>query len=344
IRPDGFSLPRQHVLNHYVDAIHNFGSPNGICSSITELKHIRAVKEPWRCSSKNNAIGQMLLTNQRLDKLAAARADFKKRNMFWGSVLGQALQAAGQVVEVEVAEDELDVMDVEGPPESSSVTLTARQEFSRPVEVVVDQLQQPDLPKLIQHFLYDQLYSDENLPSSDVPLADCPSFAGRVKIFHSARATFHAPNELSGLGGMHGEIIWSNPSWRNKYERYDTVLIDCDADQDRMQGMLVGRVMTFLSFTHEDISYPCALIEWFMPEGDSPNDVTGMWVVKPEVDNGRQTIGLVHTDCIVRAIHLLPDFRDCRIPPDFHFSYSLDAFTAFYVNKYADYHSHSLIT
>ncbi|KDQ55244.1 hypothetical protein JAAARDRAFT_134224, partial [Jaapia argillacea MUCL 33604] len=103
-------------------------------------------------------------------------------------------------------------------------------------------------------------------------------------------------------------------------------------------GMLVGHVMMFLSFTHKDISYPCALVEWFMPEGDSPDDVTGMWVVKPEVDNGCRTIGLVHTDCIICAVHLLPVFRDCRIPPDFHFSYSLDAFTAFYVNKYADYH------
>ncbi|KDQ55245.1 hypothetical protein JAAARDRAFT_196095 [Jaapia argillacea MUCL 33604] len=234
IHPDGFSLPRQHTLNHYIDTICNFGSPNGICSSITESKHIRAVKEPWHHSSKNNAIGQMLLTNQHLDKLVAACADFKKRNMFWGSVLGQALQAAGQVVEVEVAEDELDVMDIEGPPESSSVTLTARQEFSCPIEVIVDQLQQPDLPELIQCFLYDQLYSNENLPSSDVPLADCPSFAGCVKIFHSARATFHAPNKLSGLGGMHREIIQSNPSWQNEYERYDTVLIDRDADQDGM--------------------------------------------------------------------------------------------------------------
>ncbi|KAF9808773.1 hypothetical protein IEO21_07745 [Rhodonia placenta] len=29
--------------------------------------------------------------------------------------------------------------------------------------------------------------------------------------------------------------------------------------------------------------------------------------------------------------------------PDFHFSYSLDAFDAFYVNHYAHYHSHECI-
>jgi hypothetical protein len=41
------SLPRQHALMHYVDGIELFGSPNGMCSSQTEAKHIKAVKEPW---------------------------------------------------------------------------------------------------------------------------------------------------------------------------------------------------------------------------------------------------------------------------------------------------------
>ena len=36
VRPNGFNLPRQHALVHYVEAIRKFGSPNGLCSSITE--------------------------------------------------------------------------------------------------------------------------------------------------------------------------------------------------------------------------------------------------------------------------------------------------------------------
>ena len=46
VRPDGFSLPRQHSLVHYESSIRAFGAPNGVCSSITESKHIKAVKEP----------------------------------------------------------------------------------------------------------------------------------------------------------------------------------------------------------------------------------------------------------------------------------------------------------
>jgi len=41
------ALPRQHALLHYYYSMQLFGSPNGLCSSITESKHISAVKEPW---------------------------------------------------------------------------------------------------------------------------------------------------------------------------------------------------------------------------------------------------------------------------------------------------------
>ena len=86
VRED-FLLPRQHSLSHYHHLIQQFGVPNGLCSSITESKHIKAVKEPWRRSSRNEPLGQMLLTNQRLDKLAAVRVDFTSRGMLDGALL-----------------------------------------------------------------------------------------------------------------------------------------------------------------------------------------------------------------------------------------------------------------
>ena len=88
---DDFNLPRQHSLIHYLKLIRAFRAPNGLCSSITESKHIKAVKEPWRRSSRFNALSQMLLTNQRLDKLAAARVDFANRGMLKGTCLSSVL-------------------------------------------------------------------------------------------------------------------------------------------------------------------------------------------------------------------------------------------------------------
>lgn len=89
IRPEGYSLPRQHSITHYTTLIREFGAPNGLCSSITESKHIKAVKEPWRRSSRFEALGQMLVTNQRLDKLAATRVNFQKRGMFDQPLFGE---------------------------------------------------------------------------------------------------------------------------------------------------------------------------------------------------------------------------------------------------------------
>jgi hypothetical protein len=91
VRED-FLMPRQHSIIHYHSLIRLFGAPNGLCSSITESKHIRAVKEPWRRSNRNEALGQMLVSNQRLDQLAAARTDFSQRGMLNGSCLTSILQ------------------------------------------------------------------------------------------------------------------------------------------------------------------------------------------------------------------------------------------------------------
>lgn len=90
-----FDLPRQHSLIHYHKHIRAFGAPNGVCSSITESKHIKAVKEPWRRSNRFDALNQMLLTNQRLDKLAASRADFAHRGMLQGTCLSYILEKLG---------------------------------------------------------------------------------------------------------------------------------------------------------------------------------------------------------------------------------------------------------
>ncbi|KAG2045358.1 hypothetical protein BDR06DRAFT_900740, partial [Suillus hirtellus] len=97
-----FSLPHQHSLQHYSHTMRLFGAPNGLCSSIMESKHIKAVKEPWHHSSCYKALGQMLLTNQRLDKIPAAQSDFEARNMLHGSCVSDALQALKNHMSLEI--------------------------------------------------------------------------------------------------------------------------------------------------------------------------------------------------------------------------------------------------
>ncbi|KIK12996.1 hypothetical protein PISMIDRAFT_70059, partial [Pisolithus microcarpus 441] len=77
----------QHAMKHYHYLIRQCSAPNGLCSSITESKHIKAVKCPYRRTNRFQALGQMLLINQRLDKLTAVCTDFKGCGMLNGSCL-----------------------------------------------------------------------------------------------------------------------------------------------------------------------------------------------------------------------------------------------------------------
>ena len=118
VRPDRFSLPRQHSLRHYRHHIENFGAPNGLCSSITKSKHIVAVKKPWRRSNQYEALKQMLVINTRNDKLAAARADFLSRGMLHDTCLGETIQLWGAEVDVGDPDDEDELGGPDGNGES----------------------------------------------------------------------------------------------------------------------------------------------------------------------------------------------------------------------------------
>ena len=97
-----FNLPHQHLLTHFIQMIWAFGAPNRLCLSITELKHIKAVKKPYQRSSHYEALGQMLLTNQHLDKLAAAQVDFQRCGMLNGTCLSHTLQLVYQLSEFDL--------------------------------------------------------------------------------------------------------------------------------------------------------------------------------------------------------------------------------------------------
>ena len=116
---DSISLPRQHALPHYLTSIPLFGSPNGLCSSITESKHIKAVKEPWRRSSRFRALIQMLRTIIRLEKLAALRRRFLQEGLLVGSTAGHFASDHGQASEFDDEEmtsgSNDDDMNVDGP-------------------------------------------------------------------------------------------------------------------------------------------------------------------------------------------------------------------------------------
>jgi hypothetical protein len=208
-------------------------------------------------------------------------------------------------------------------------------------------LAQPRLPEYVRRFLYDQLYPEADLCGMDVPLENCPIVSSSlvVKVFHSASATYHAPSDLSGIGGMHRQWIRATPSWQNGASRYDCVFIDRDPEVDGFAGLYVARIKLFLSFGIEDAeatgNYSCALVEWSSTHGDLPCEDTGLWSVVPDRDaQGRRVTSLVHIDTILRAAHLIGVAGHHMLPKTLTYNHSLDVFQRFYVNKYIDYHAH----
>ncbi|KAG1814299.1 uncharacterized protein BJ212DRAFT_1447590 [Suillus subaureus] len=318
---DGFSLPHQHSLMHYVMLIHMFGAPNGVCSSITESKHIKAIKEPWQQSSKFNALGQMLLTNQHLDKLAAAHTDF----MACGMLGPHPVDDSGEADE-RSKEDESDEED-DGAVEGAQVQ------------------------SCTIHALAEEL-NDEHT-SDTIPLSACPRFEGHIKVFGSAVSTFFALSDPSGIGGMRHEHIHSVPSSANQgvpvqtvqtcTRCYDTVFVNTGSE-DGIHGMEVVHVLCFFSFHYGcDLeTFPCALVHWFKLVSDEPNPGNGMWMVKPsflDLELNTQELSIIHVDTIVCAAHLLPIFGEEFVPEKATFHETLDTYCGFYVNKFADHHS-----
>ncbi|KAG1804349.1 hypothetical protein EV424DRAFT_1330679 [Suillus variegatus] len=291
-----FSLPRQHSMTHYVDMIRLFGAPNGLCSSITESKHIKAVKEPWCWSNRHNALGQMLVTNQRLDKLAASRVDFNARGMLTGTILSMAALA--------------------------------------------DEVAVPNLRHLIRDFMFSQCNRDDRHDPEDIPTGSYPRNEGKLQVFNSASATFLAPSDPSGVGGMRREHIRACPLWRNEYPRNDCVFINTDSDAQGMRGLEVARIICFFSFIHDWEGYPCTLIQWFDKIGDCANEDTGMWMVGPIFhEDGSRNLAVIHIDTIFCAAHLIPIYGSEYIPHSLKFYHSIDSFHSFYVNKFADHHA-----
>ena len=112
VRPKGISLPRQHALQHFHEQITLFGAPNGLSTSITESRHKDLVKKPYRRSSHFEALGQMLLTNQRQDKLYALHARLSSQGLLDVPLLPEGIEAV-PMGENAIGNDDV----VEGPHE-----------------------------------------------------------------------------------------------------------------------------------------------------------------------------------------------------------------------------------
>ncbi|KAJ3914515.1 hypothetical protein F5877DRAFT_92682 [Lentinula edodes] len=336
-----FSIPRLHYVVHYPFSIMEFASLNGLCSSITESRHITAIKKPWRRSNRYNALSQMLLTNQCLDKLSALRSQLVENHLLLPS--RRALPAPFD------PENE-DIGPVDSGRAQADVKLakTRETQYPRYMAELAIYIQQPALEYLTRQLLHDQLElaDDSSASSTSNSESDLPEITLKINVYHSAVAVFFAPSDDSGIRGMKQERIRCTPSWYG-VERRDCVLVTVDEDKPGFRGMSAAHVLLLFSFRHEGITYPCALVHWYNTYGRRHDSKTGLWMVRPAFRDqaGRNPcLAVIHLDTLIRAVHLIPVYGSHPLPSELQFHQSLQAFKLFYVNKYADYHANEILS
>ncbi|KAH9976493.1 hypothetical protein BJV74DRAFT_879576 [Russula compacta] len=320
---DSISLPHQHALKHFYNSIHLFGSPNGLCSSITESKHIKAVKEPWRQSSQYQALIQMLQIIVQMEKMTVLHWIFSDCGMLIGTTSSYmaSIMTTQEDQEATVSSNEEDEEEDGGAipgdpscnrPGACPQVLCTINRDSLHLKLAAH-ISQPKFPLAFYQFL-----SMLNHPDQLPPLAIdcCPRFEGDIKVHHSAIATFYAPSDLCGA----------------------------DDSKPGMKGMEIGHVLLFFSFCYHRKPYSCAFINWFVHD-DEPDADTEMWTVQLECDQkGEPMAQVIPLETITCAAHLLPIYGSTRVPDDFSHHDALDSFSSFFVNHFVDHHTHEFIT
>ncbi|KIM50536.1 hypothetical protein SCLCIDRAFT_34193 [Scleroderma citrinum Foug A] len=209
-----FSLPRQHSMKHYPYLIRQFSTPNGLCSSITKSKHIKAVKQPYRRTNRFQALRQMLVINQRLDKFAAARADLEKHGMLRGTCLSHVSNNRGHE---DGADESNSPMSVKA---HISLAQTYQRTRARNMRSLATKLDIPQLVDILHCFLQSQLQHDNRNPE-DVPLDECPFYDGPVNVYNSTSSMFYAPSDPQVMTSHSSLPLYSIP-----LKRYSTSILN----------------------------------------------------------------------------------------------------------------------
>ncbi len=125
---------------------------------------------------------------------------------------------------------------------------------------------------------------------------------------------------------------------------HDCIFLNRDPTLPGFRGLDIVQVLLFFSFKFQRVHYPYALVSWFSPVSNRPDEDTGLWVFAPDLypRSGERQMLVIHLDTVLRNAHLIGKAREEFIPHHLEHYESLDAFRAFYVNKYADHHAHTI--
>ncbi|KAF8261622.1 hypothetical protein EI94DRAFT_1773380 [Lactarius quietus] len=347
IRPDGFSLPQQH-------SCHSLTSCGLLNHHHYESKHIKAIKRHYRRSGRNKPLGQMLVTNQCIDKLAATRmldgSPTSAANA-WLGLFSNRTPANDATPDLSMQpaplhDHEDNHTPINDPEAGVEISLAKRCVHCSPHNLFSpsQKIRQPDLPQLAHQFLFTALNPDTPIPEA---VSDLLEITGKINVYNLAHVVFYSPSNFSGLRGMHHKRIRSAVSWHSGQPWHDCIFIENSDSPDApgFKSLLVAQVYLKLLKLKCQNTDACTLIHWFSTVGDAPDDESTMWIIKPDYLPGNKPfLEVVHLDSILRSAHLIGvagcDFLPSH--PKLEFLMALDLFKLFYVNKFADHHAYKI--
>ncbi len=112
-----------------------------------------------------------------------------------------------------------------------------------------------------------------------------------------------------------------------------------------MSGYIISHILLFFSFKYAGEDFPIALVWWYTLSDNAGcrDKVTGMWLIECEFRGEEPHLVVVHVGSIYCAVHLIPFFRKEWVPQGFSHNNTLDKYTKFYVNRFADHHSFEIL-
>jgi hypothetical protein len=220
----------------------------------------------------------------------------------------------------------------------------------RYLKTITDYISIPNFPDLLAKFLHEQAHPQDTPANQAVHISQYRSYHGKIHIFHSATCIYSAQSDsTSSISGAVHQVIHCVPSWNHGPPRYDCVFVNNDPDLPGFEGLYVGQVLLLFSIksqvhSRRDKDIPCALVQWFEVVGDKPCNLTGMWMVKPELDprTKQRVMSVIHVGSIVRPAHLIPLYGKEHVHHDLCAADSINSYKGFYVNKFSDYHAYRL--
>ncbi|KXN85618.1 hypothetical protein AN958_11080, partial [Leucoagaricus sp. SymC.cos] len=256
--------PHQHSLIHYCHMICAFGALNGLCSSITESKHIQAVKEPYQFDT----LKQMLITNSQMDKLASASLDLQT----------QIIDAESEdlVATLFSERHEHDDDDNDDPEVSDATYLERSVDLAKKAsgEGVAPHIPHSHLVQLLHEYLLEFYHEANN--EIDLLLFDSLLFS----TFHSVVATFYVPSDVCRTNGMISKRIRAVSLWKKQGSQYDTIFVKQSPDNKTISTSLqVAQACLFFSFIFQGEMHKCALIECYHFLDSMLDEDSGIWTV-----------------------------------------------------------------